>query len=102
MIEVFREHLWGDVDDFESYVPSGEEGVERCSYCGRPFRDEHIYWLHIGEIHSDECNDEEMERYNEEFSDETDALFNFHMKVIVGVFLVYFIFTMIYAHIWSA
>lgn len=83
----------------EYQVPTDED--ETCPYCGRPFRSKRYLTFHVGTDHAEECSDVELEAYDEERDDEEYELFTFHFKAALSVFLVYFLFTFIYALVWS-
>ena len=85
----------------EYEVPPDETPVATCPYCGRPFRSERYATFHIGVEHAEACSDGEREAFEEELGDEEYELFTFHFKAAVSVFLVYFLFTFIYALVWS-
>ncbi|ELZ21857.1 DUF7410 domain-containing protein [Natrinema limicola] len=85
----------------EYEVPPDETPVATCPYCGRPFRSERYATFHIGVEHTEVCSDDEREAFEEELGDEEYELFTFHFKAAVSVFLVYFLFTFIYALVWS-
>lgn len=72
----------------------------RCPHCNRPFRNEHLYRLHLGEIHPDVCSEEELKAYEEAYEAESRDLFTFHAKVVVALLLVFFAITYTYAITW--
>lgn len=85
----------------ETDVPIGETPKTSCPYCDRPFRNEHLLSLHIGQSHWDESTEDEREAYEEAYESETDELFVFHLKVIVGLTMLYFTFALTYALVLS-
>jgi hypothetical protein len=66
----------------------GIDDVVECPRCGRPFRRERQRDLHLGEAHAD-LTDEEQAAYDDAVDAETDELFFFHMKVVVGLGVLY-------------
>jgi hypothetical protein len=86
---------------FEYSVPDDETPAATCPYCGRPFRSERAQTFHVGIRHPDECTTAEQEGFDEARDDEEYELFTFHVKAAVSVFLVYFMFTFIYALVWA-
>ncbi|GAA0666449.1 hypothetical protein ACFQDG_15920 [Natronoarchaeum mannanilyticum] len=82
-------------------VPEGEQPAARCRYCDRPFRDERLYALHLGEAHPDACSDAERERYEAIYDEENHDLFTFHVKVVVTLLVTYFVFTYLYGFVWA-
>ena len=77
------------------------EPTTRCPYCGRPFRLERYATFHVGIEHADECSDDDLESFDAEREDEEYDLFTFHLKAAVSVFLVYFMFSFMYALVWA-
>ncbi|MDZ7730270.1 MAG: hypothetical protein U5K37_03995 [Natrialbaceae archaeon] len=82
-------------------IPPGEEPAARCPYCNRPFSSERLETFHVGRRHEAELTDEEQARFEEATDEEQYDIFTYHLKAAVSVFLVYFLFTMIYALVWS-
>ncbi|WP_049924645.1 DUF7410 domain-containing protein [Halopiger djelfimassiliensis] len=82
-------------------VPDDEVPATSCPYCGRPFRSEQYATFHVGLAHPDECSDDELAAFDEERDDEEYDLLTFHLKAAVSVFLVYFMFTFLYALVWA-
>ncbi len=82
-------------------VPEGEDPAARCRHCDRPFRDERLYALHLGEAHPDDCSDAERERYEAIYDEENHDLFTFHVKVVVTLLVTYFVFTYLYGFVWA-
>ena len=92
--------LTEEVTDLEYDVPNGEIAVT-CPYCQRPFRTETLAIYHIGFAHEELCTDEERAMFEAEREDEEFDLFTFHVKAAVSVFMVYFMFTFLYALVWA-
>lgn len=88
------------VTDLEFEIPD-DEPVETCPYCERPFRRSEYLTYHVGKVHAETCTDEERAAFDEEREDEEFELFTFHVKAAVTVFMVYFMFTFIYALVWA-
>ncbi|SEW09099.1 DUF7410 domain-containing protein [Natrinema salifodinae] len=86
----------------EYEVPADEPPAATCPYCGRPFRSERYATFHVGVEHAEVCSEAERDAFDEERDDEEYELFTFHFKAAVTVFLVYFLFTFIYALVWSS
>lgn len=66
----------------------GIDEVHECPRCGRPFRRERQRDLHLGEAH-DDLTEEEQAAYEAADEAESDDLFFFHMKVVVGLGVLY-------------
>jgi len=82
-------------------VPEGEQPAARCRHCERPFKNERLYALHLGEVHPDACSDAERERYEAIYDEENHDLFTFHVKVVVTLLVTYFVFTYLYGFVWA-
>lgn len=89
------------VTDAEYEVPADEEPAARCPYCDRPFKSTEYATFHVGVSHPEECTEAERDRFEEARDDEEYDLFTFHVKATVGVLFTYFMFTFMYALIWS-
>jgi hypothetical protein len=89
------------IPDREITIPEGEEPTARCRHCGRPFRDERLHALHLGEVHPEELTESERERYDDVYSEESHDLFTFHAKVVVTLLVTYFLFTYLYGFVWA-
>lgn len=85
----------------EFEVPVDETPASRCPYCDRPFKSEETKVLHVGNRHANECSEEELSAYESARSDEEYDLISFHLVAATSIFLVYFMFTFIYALIWA-
>ena len=86
--------------DEEFHVPPDEEPPVRCRYCDRQFRSERHELLHLGVDHDDEWTDEESDRYEEAFEEETHDLFTLHVLLVIFVLLGYFFFAYLYIIVW--
>lgn len=75
---------------------TGVEDVVSCPYCDRPFRTGRLRDLHVGEVHSNVCTDDERDAYETAFADEEDDLFIFHMKMVLALGLLFFFFVFAY------
>lgn len=73
----------------------------RCPYCGFPFGTEQHRTLHLGIEHEDELTEAECERYEETFDDETFDLFTLHVKMTIGIMLLYFSISYTYMFVWT-
>ncbi len=89
------------VQTVEYDVPAEATPTVTCPYCDRPFRSERYATFHIGRVHAEECTPTEREAFDEKRDDEQFELFTFHVKAAVSVFLLYFLFTFIYALVWA-
>jgi hypothetical protein len=69
----------------------GEPGppAARCRHCDRPFRSEDAWALHVGEVHPGALSDAEREAHEAADESEREALFVYHMKVVVALGLLY-------------
>lgn len=83
------------VRDDEMHVPD-DETPPRCPECGRPFRTERLLALHLGDIHSDACTDDQLEAYEEACEAEREDLFIYHLKVVAGLVALYAVFFFTY------
>ena len=81
-------------------VPEGADPAY-CPYCDRPFSSDRLVTYHVGHVHGDECSDHEREAFDAAREDEEYELFTFHLKAAVSVFLIYFMFSFIYALVWA-
>lgn len=81
------------VTDAEVRVPDDETGV-RCPECGRPFRNERLRALHVGDLH--DATDEQLEAYEEAREAERADLFYYHLKVVAALVAVYAFFMLTY------
>lgn len=88
------------VTEIEYDVPADDVPEYTCPYCDRPFRSKRYGIFHVGHVHPENCSETERETFDEERDDEQFELFTFHVKAAVSVFLLYFMFTFIYALVW--
>ena len=88
-----------EVTELEYDVPASERPLQ-CPYCERPFRTEQYRTFHLGRVHPEECTDAERQAFEAQADTEETALFTFHLKAAVSVFLTYFMFTFLYALAW--
>ena len=77
-------------------VPPDQPPAARCQHCGRPFRDERAWALHLGEVHADACTDEETAAHEDARAAERDDLFYFHMKAIAALGAIYALTVVVY------
>lgn len=82
------------------FVVAEDDSPVRCPHCNRPFRTEHLYDLHLGEVHPQACSEEELNAYEEAYDAESHDLFTFHAKVVVALLLLFFAITYTYAIVW--
>jgi len=66
-------------------VPDGETPAARCGHCGRPFRSERGWALHLGEVHPESCTEAERAAHEEARAEEETELFAFHIKVVAAL-----------------
>lgn len=86
-----------DLPDLE-FDLDDDEAVERCPRCDRPFRTGRQRDLHLGESH-DGLSDDERDAYEAAAEAESDELFFFHMKVVVGLGVLYSTTVLLYTAI---
>lgn len=82
-------------------VPADERPAATCQYCGRPFRTERRYWLHVGEAHPDDLNEAERSAHERAVDEEGDDLFIYHLKVVAWLVVLLFFYIYTYALVWS-
>lgn len=82
-------------------VPEDERPAATCRYCGRPFRTEQRYWIHVGESHPDEMNESERSAHERAVDEEGDDLFIYHLKVVAWLVVLLFFYIYTYALVWS-
>ena len=75
----------------EIIVPDDASEVFTCQYCDRPFPEERLRDLHLGDVHSTVLSDDEIEVYETARSDESDSLFVLHMAVVGFLVVVFFL-----------
>lgn len=83
------------VSDREIRVPESETPA-RCPHCGRPFRNERTRALHLGEVHSEVCTDDQRAAYEDAREEENDDLFIYHLKVVAALVGLYAFFVFAY------
>lgn len=74
--------------DPEMHAPD-EEIAARCPYCDRPFLEQRLHDLHLGEVHSDELMDDERDAFERAHRSEEGELFFFHLRVVIALGVVY-------------
>jgi hypothetical protein len=84
-----------------SDVPADERPAATCQYCGRPFRRERRYWIHLGESHPEAINEAERNAHEQAVNEEGDDLFIYHLKVIAWLVILLFFYIYTYALVWS-
>ncbi|WP_267642749.1 hypothetical protein [Haloarchaeobius amylolyticus] len=77
-------------------VRDDETVAARCRHCGRPFPDEQLHALHLGERHEDDLTAEEYETFAQARDEEDDELFLYHLKVIAALGSLYAIVVLVY------
>jgi hypothetical protein len=80
----------------EAEVPADEKPATECPYCGRPFRDGAAKWLHVGEVHPDDCTEAEWDDYETARDDERNDLFYFHMRVVMALGGIYAVTVLVF------
>lgn len=81
--------MTADLPTPETALPDEEAPAGRCPHCGRPFAEERLRDLHVGEVHGDEATDTERAAYEGALEDERDDLFFYQLKVAVALGLIY-------------
>ncbi|MFC6734283.1 MULTISPECIES: hypothetical protein [unclassified Haladaptatus] len=67
-----------------------------CPYCERPFDTDLTLALHVGEAHQDEWSDTDQTAYEDALAEEDDDLWLYHMKIVVGLAILYGVFIAAY------
>jgi hypothetical protein len=80
----------------ETRVADDETPAARCPYCDRPFTDERLRDIHVGDAHSEACTDEERAAADAATEDEGDDLFVYHLQVIAALVGVYAAMVLLY------
>ena len=80
----------------ETSVPAGAT-AHRCPYCDRPFRREDQRTLHVGLEHYDRMTDAEETAFRETYSEETEELGLYRLKLVGLLVLLYFGLLMLYS-----
>jgi hypothetical protein len=86
--------------EIEMAVPPDETPSAHCPYCDRPFATEELCVLHLGDSHQDEWTETEREEHEDAYKTESDALFIYHMKVIIALVVLFFAFMYTYVFVW--
>jgi hypothetical protein len=86
--------------EIEMDVPPDETPSAHCPYCGRPFATERLCVLHLGDAHRGKWTEKESEEHEAAYSDESDELFIYHLKVIITLVLTFFVFAYTYVFVW--
>lgn len=68
-----------------------------CPYCEAVLPEQELLELHVGVEHEDEATDDELEAFEDTFEGESNQVFIYHLKVIVMVVAIYFIFLFTYS-----
>jgi hypothetical protein len=82
-------------------IPDDEEPAGRCPFCERPFRHDRFLDLHLGQAHSPECDEDQIQRYEEANDAESDDLFVFHLKVVAAIVAVIMGYVYLYGFVLS-
>ncbi|WP_435360667.1 DUF7410 domain-containing protein [Haloarchaeobius sp. DFWS5] len=80
----------------DTAVPADETPVE-CPYCARPFRREHYRTLHVGLTHYDEMTEDEKDRFQDAYRDESDDLGMFRLQSLAALVILYFGLLIVYS-----
>lgn len=83
----------------EIIVPDDAPEVFTCPYCDRPFPEERLRDLHLGDVHSGLLSDDELEAYETARSDESDSLFVLHLAVVGFLVVVFFLIAYLYVFV---
>lgn len=73
----------------DTRVPAAADVAAHCPYCERPFGQERLRDLHVGERHRETCTDTERETYERAREAERDDLFTYHIYVVIALGLIY-------------
>ena len=73
----------------ETRVPGDDAPVARCPHCGRPFADEHLRDLHVGEVHEAAASPAEQEAHEAALETERDRLFGYQLRVVIVLGVTY-------------
>ncbi|WP_276300777.1 C2H2-type zinc finger protein [Halorussus lipolyticus] len=85
-----------DATTYDTDVPSGESPAE-CPYCGRPLESEKLLVLHEGIDHWERLDDARREEFRATYTDESDDLRTFRLKLLGLLVVVYFAFLFAYS-----
>jgi hypothetical protein len=73
----------------ETAIPEEGDVVARCSYCDRPFLNQRLHDLHLGEMHPETCTADQLETYRDAVERERDDIYLFHIKAVVTLGVLY-------------
>jgi len=76
-------------------VPDDAEAV-RCPYCERPFADAERRALHVGEVLALAMDEAEEHAFKAARESEQDAMWLYHMKVVVALLVLYMAIGLLY------
>lgn len=79
----------------ETRVPSDAGPVARCAHCERPFADEHLRDLHVGEVHEATASADEQSAYEAALEIERDELFGYQLRVVIALGVTYAIMVIV-------
>ena len=82
----------------ETFVPDGAQRV-RCPYCDRPFPNELLRDLHLGEEHETQLTEAEVEAYTTAREEESDVLFVLHLAIVGAIVVLFFAIAYLYAFV---
>lgn len=71
--------------------------AHECPYCEVVLPEQELLELHVGVEHEDDATDAELEAFEDTFERESNQVFIYHLKVIVLVVAIYFIFLFTYS-----
>lgn len=71
--------------------------AHECPYCEAVLPERDLFELHVGVEHENEATDAELEAFEDTFEQESNQVFIYHLKVIVLVVAIYFIFLFTYS-----
>lgn len=82
--------------DREYAVPADADAYE-CPYCDDVQPREDLRDLHVGHQHAEAATEDELETFDRTFERESNDVFIYHLKVISGVVVIYFVFLFTYS-----
>jgi|GEM_PF-2772741 len=77
-------------------VPPDAESFD-CPYCDVVEPREDLLTLHVGHEHESQASAEELDDFEKTFERESNDVFIYHLKVIVMVVAIYFVFLFTYS-----
>jgi hypothetical protein len=80
----------------DTAVLNGELPAVHCQYCERPFDAERSCAFHVGEAHADRWTESERIAYEEAREAEEEDLWIYHMKIVVGLGVMYAVVVLLY------